>query len=135
MKNNLWYNRKKQERGIMLLNIDRHKAKDLLNDAIQKGKEFLGVNPLSLPNIKIEANDWYQEVIGLLNDVFDDPKDIIDDMNKTLNKEEKPMISSSLRRTFNIASLDLEGDTAVFITKLNKVLDILKQVMEYYTKP
>lgn len=114
---------------------DRYKAKELLKDMIAKGEEFLEANPLSLQNIKVEANDWYQEVIGILNDVFDDPKDIITEMNKVLNKDEKPMISKSLRRTFNIYSIDLEGDTEVFLNKLNGVLEILKQTIEFYTNP
>ena len=116
----------------MEIKIQISKAKEVIDNHISECRQFLDANNVSLQVAKEMANDWYQNLIQDLTQIFYEPQPLIDDMNDILAKETHTTISSSLRYTApTVNSHESYKKTESF---LNKVINIIKYLEELKTK-
>lgn len=113
----------------MNIKIAKNEAIRVLKDFSEKGKEFFDINPLEIDFYKHKANDWYQELVLAVEEIFDDNKRIIKEMNKILNKDYNPVISKSLRWNMEMFTTEKERDKEFFQNKAKNVIKVVDELL------
>lgn len=113
----------------MNIKITKSEAERILKDFSQKGYEFFDINPLEIDFYKTKANDWYQDLVANIEEIFYNSKEIIDEMNKFLNKDYNPVISKSLRWNMEMFTTEKEREQEFFQNKAKNVIKVLERLL------
>lgn len=117
----------------MIIKSQKNSSIETLNNHIEKAKEFLEVNELSLKNQKIEANDWYQILVADIEEIFfeDEAKEIVYEMNKILDEDIKELFTTNMMRTYGIVvNENIEAKVNLFQKKVKSIIQRLESLIK-----
>ncbi|MFW5779837.1 MAG: hypothetical protein ACOCWI_00085 [Bacillota bacterium] len=109
----------------MDLKKDKLQALKAIEKIDKKAQELYDISAFDIKDAKIKANDWYQEVIAVVKDLFYDSKEIIDSMNTIIMKEGRPTHGADIKKAFNIQTIDLEQEKNSLINKVKQIISFL----------